>query len=35
MIAKVKAIQLRIDRREIGLPIIRLEILVQLSFLFR
>jgi len=35
LIAKVKAIQLRIDRREIGLPIIRLEILVQLSFLFR
>jgi len=35
LIAKVKAIQLRIDRREIGGPIIRLEILVQLSFLFR
>ena len=35
VVTEVKAIQLRINRREIGRPIIRLEILVQLSFLFR
>ena len=35
LVAEVKAIQLRIDRGEIGRPIIRLEIFIQLSFLFR
>ena len=35
LVAEVKAVQLRIDGGEVGRPVIRLEKLVHLSFLFR
>ena len=35
MVAKMETIQLRIDRREIRCPVIRLEVCIHLSLLFR